>query len=134
MKRYIIEIGTGIDFHGQDATGAARKAVRDAVSHSCLCGLSEILGLKDLDEMVVDVTVAVPFPEKVDGARVLEEIPFGRKSIRAVDGGMLVPGLFLPSLGDTDDSIIVANACVEVKISQDPPGTGSRQSGSERGG
>lgn len=121
MKRYIIEIGTGIDFHGQDSTGAARKAVWDAVSHSCLCGLSEILGLKDLNEMVVDVTVAVPFPEKVDGRRVLEEIPFGRKSIRAVDGGMRVPGLFLPSLGDTDDSIIVANACVEVKINRDLP-------------
>ncbi|MHB8918624.1 MAG: Lin0512 family protein [Desulfocucumaceae bacterium] len=126
MKRYIIEIGTGIDFHGQDATSAARKAVRDAISHSCLCGLSEIFGMKDLDEMVVDVTVAVPFPEKVDGAHVLEEIPFGRKSIRAVDGGMRVPGLFLPSLGDADDSIIVANACVEVKINRDLSGTGNR--------
>lgn len=126
MKRYIIEIGTGIDFHGQDSTGAARKAVRDAVSHSCLCGLSEIFGIKNLNEMVVDVTVAVPFPEKVDGSLVLEEIPFGRKSIRAVDGGMRVPGLFLPSLGDADDSIIVANACVEVSIDPDLPGPGSR--------
>ncbi|SFR00336.1 Lin0512 family protein [Desulfoscipio geothermicus] len=116
MKRYIIEFGTGIDFHGQDPTGAARKAVRDAVSHSCLCGLSEILGIKDLNAMMVDVTIAVPNPEKVDGARVLDEIPFGRKSIKAVAGGMRAPGLFLPELGDGDDSIIVANACVEVKV------------------
>lgn len=116
MKRYIIEFGTGIDFHGQDSTGAARKAVRDAVSHSCLCGLSEIFGITDLNEMVVEVTVAVPCPEKVNGVQVLAEIPFGRKSIKVVDGGMRAPGLFLPVLGDGDDSIIVANACVEVKV------------------
>ncbi|OAT86620.1 Lin0512 family protein [Desulfotomaculum copahuensis] len=120
LKRYIIEFGSGIDFHGQDATGAARKAVKDAISHSCLCGLPEIFGMMDLNKMVVDVTVAVPLPEKVDGEQVLAEIPFGCKSIKVVDGGMQVPGLFLPALGDGDDSIIVANACVEVKIALDP--------------
>ncbi|SHJ10668.1 Lin0512 family protein [Desulfofundulus thermosubterraneus] len=116
MKRFVIEFGTGIDFHGQDDTGAARKAVRDAVSHSCLCGLTEIFGIRDLNEMVVDVTVAVPHPGKVDGARVLAEIPFGRKSIKVINGGMQVPGIYLPGLGDTDDSIIVANACIEVRV------------------
>lgn len=116
VKRYIIEFGTGIDFHGQDNTGAARKAVRDAVSHSCLCGLKEICGLTDLNGIVVEVTVAVPHPGRVSAGDVLAEIPFGKKSFKAVPGGMQAPGLFLPGLGDTDDSIIVANACVEVKV------------------
>ena len=39
MGRYIIEFGMGTDFHGQDVTKAACKAVKDAVSRSCLCGL-----------------------------------------------------------------------------------------------
>ena len=35
-KRFIVEIGTGIDIHGEDATKAACRAVKDAVSRSCL--------------------------------------------------------------------------------------------------
>ena len=42
-KKYIVEIGMGADLHGQDVTKAGRKAVKDAISHSCLCGLQEIL-------------------------------------------------------------------------------------------
>ena len=45
MKKFIVEFGMGTDFHGQDVTKAARKAVRDAVSRSCLCGLEDVLGL-----------------------------------------------------------------------------------------
>ncbi|AEF93650.1 Conserved hypothetical protein CHP02058 [Desulfotomaculum nigrificans CO-1-SRB] len=116
MKRFVIEFGTGIDFHGQNFTGAAQKAVKDAISHSCLCGLTEIVGLKDLNDMIVEVTVAVPEPEKVNQGKVLEVIPFGRKTIKVINGGMQVSGLFIPALGDSDDSIVVANACVEVKV------------------
>ncbi|SFG78484.1 conserved hypothetical protein [Desulfotomaculum arcticum] len=119
IKRYIIEFGTGIDFHGQDVTGAACKAVKDAISHACLCGIPEILGITDLNQMVVDVTVAVPCPEKLDSQQVLETIPFGSKSCRTIAGGMQAPGLLLPELGDGDDSIIVAIACVEVKLDLD---------------
>ena len=39
MKKYIVELGLGSDFHGQDVTKAAKKAAKDAISHSCLCGL-----------------------------------------------------------------------------------------------
>ena len=49
MGRYIIEFGMGTDFHGQDVSKAAAKAVKDAVSRSCLCGLSEVLRLEDLN-------------------------------------------------------------------------------------
>ena len=39
MDRFIIEIGMGIDFHGQDVTKAAVKAARMPSSKSCLIGL-----------------------------------------------------------------------------------------------
>jgi hypothetical protein len=46
MKRFVIEFGYGIDLHGQDVNNAAAKAVKDAISHSCLSGLVEICGIK----------------------------------------------------------------------------------------
>ena len=52
MKKFIVEFGMGTDFHGQDVTKAARKAVRDAVSRSCLCGLEDVLGLTDFTRQV----------------------------------------------------------------------------------
>ena len=39
LQRYIVELGTGADLHGADMTKAARRAVKDAISRSCLCGL-----------------------------------------------------------------------------------------------
>ena len=36
MKRFIVELGMGTDLHGGDVTKAAKRAVRDAVSKSCL--------------------------------------------------------------------------------------------------
>ena len=31
-KRFIVEIGTGVDLHGEDVTKAACRAVKDAIS------------------------------------------------------------------------------------------------------
>ena len=61
-KRFIVEIGTGIDLHGENATKAACRAVRDAVSRSCLCGIVEVLGIQDLNALDVEIVVAVPRP------------------------------------------------------------------------
>ena len=60
--------------------------------------------------------MAVPNPKKINSQQVLEPIPFGSKFCKAINGGMQVTDLFLPELGDCDDSIIVAIACVEVKL------------------
>lgn len=116
MKRFILELGTGIDLHGQDATKAAMRAVKDAISRSCLCGLVEILELDDLNRMFVEVTVAVPTPEQVDPEAVLSVIPFGRKELEVVSGGMRAPGLYQPELGDRTSDVIVANAAVTVWV------------------
>jgi len=117
IKRYIIEFGLGIDFHGQDVNRAAEKAVADAISKSCLCGLKEILEIQDMNQGVhVNVTIAASNPSKIDADRIKKCLPVGKKSVKAVKGGLKVPGLYLPHFGDMDDSIEVAVACVEVGI------------------
>ena len=74
LQPAILEIGTGIDLHGQDYTEAARRAVWDAVHHSSLMFLS-LLGPDTSKEMIVDVTVAVPAPDEVDPEPVLAVLP-----------------------------------------------------------
>ncbi len=115
-KRFIVESGSGADLHGMDATKAACRAVRDAIHHSCLCGLVEILGRNSFEGVVVDVLVACPFPEQVDSAAVLAELPVGQCSIRTEKGGMLAEGLCVESFGKDCSSILIANAAITVFV------------------
>ncbi len=116
LRRFIIEVGMGVDQHGQDDTRAAEKAVQDAIHRSCLCGLREVAGLKDSNEMVVEVLIGCPHPESVDRERVLKVLPLGQKRIEVRKGGLLGKTLFLPALGDKNDELIVANAIVTVYV------------------
>lgn len=119
-KRFVIELGMGADLHGQDVTQAARRAVRNAISNSCLCGLSEILDMKDpSEEMIIDVLITCPAPDTVDKDAVLAELPFGRKTIEVKEGGMTSPGLYIPQLGDDSPDIVVANASITVSVNID---------------
>ncbi|WP_227020078.1 Lin0512 family protein [Sinanaerobacter chloroacetimidivorans] len=112
-----MEFGLGMDFHGQDVNKAAQKAVNDAISKSCLCGLEEVLHIRDFDEKVrVEVTVAVSDPDQIQKESVKRCLPVGTVNVKAVQGGFRVPGLYLPGFGDKDDSIEVAVACIEVWI------------------
>jgi len=111
-KRFIVEIGMGTDLHGQDVTKASCRAVQDAISRSCLCGLQEILALPRLDDMVVEVKIATPLPDQVDHEAVLSEIPFGHKNIQVVEGGLSVPTLFDEQQGDINENTVVALAAV----------------------
>lgn len=119
MKKFIVEFGMGTDFHGQDVTGAAKKAVKDAISRSCLCGLEDVLGLTDFKSQVrIVATVAVSRPEEVDCAAVAEALPVGTAEVRAVKGGLTVDGLCIEAFGDRDCSIEAALAAVEVFITE----------------
>jgi uncharacterized protein (TIGR02058 family) len=115
-KRFIVEIGTGIDIHGENVTKAACRAVKDAVSRSCLCGLLEILHLQNLEDVEVDIQVATPNPGQVDLEIVKAEVPIGRKTARAVEGGMVAQGLCVPQFAPQCDRIVVANAAVTVFV------------------
>jgi uncharacterized protein (TIGR02058 family) len=115
-KRFIVEIGTGADLHGEDVTKAACRAVKDAISRSCLCGLVEIMGIADLTAIKVDIMVAVPRPDEVDLEQVKAQAPIGEKTACAVAGGMVVTGLCVPNFAPDCDQIVMANAAVTVSI------------------
>ncbi len=115
-KRFVVEIGTGIDLHGEDATKAACRAVRDAVSRSCLCGIVEIMGIQDLNSLDVEIVVAVPRPQNVDLEQVKAQVPIGRKTALAVEGGMTVKGLCVARFAADCDQVLVANAAITVFV------------------
>ena len=116
MKRFIIEIGTGIDQHGQDYTNSACKAVKDAIARSCLVGLVEVLKVTDWEAIMIEVTVASPSPEKVDTDAVAECLPFGKKNIKIVKGGMSLKGIEQEEFGDTSNRLVVSNAGIVVWV------------------
>ena len=64
LKRMVLEIGMGTDIRGADYTKAAVRALRDALWHNSL-SVADALG-RDVDAMVVDVTIGVPRPDRVD--------------------------------------------------------------------
>nr|WP_228049212.1 Lin0512 family protein [Nodularia sp. LEGE 04288] len=112
----IIEMGMGIDQHGQEPTVAAARAVRNAIAHNALPGVWEVAGLNDPNEMIVEVQVAVPYPEQVREEEVLAVLPFGRKTLTVESGGMVVQGKAIASLNDKNDEMLIAVASVTVLI------------------
>ncbi|MBW2144881.1 MAG: Lin0512 family protein [Deltaproteobacteria bacterium] len=115
-KRFIVELGTGIDLHGEDVTEAAVRAVKDAVSKSCLCGLMEILEIKDINQIEVDVLVAAPKPDEVDVGKVKEAVPIGGNDVTVVEGGMTTDGLCVDMFAPDCDKIVVVNVSLTVFI------------------
>ena len=115
-KRLIIEMGMGIDQHGQDPTVAAARAVRNAITHNALPGVWEVAGLDDPNDMIVEVQVGVPNPELVRADEVLSMLPFGHKTLTLESGGMIVQGRAIPQLNDKNDDMIIAVAAVTVSI------------------
>jgi len=115
-KRLIIEMGMGIDQHGQEPTVAAARAVRNAIAHNALPGVWEVAGLEDPNQMIVEVKVAVPYPEQVRAAEVLAVLPFGQKTLAVESGGMIVQGKAIPDLNDKNDEMLIAVAAVTVWV------------------
>lgn len=118
-KRLIIEMGMGVDQHGQEPTVAAARAVRNAIAHNALPGVWEVAGLDHPNEMLVEVQVAVPFPDQVRQEEVLAVLPFGQKTLVLTEGGMVVAGRAIADLDDKNDDMYVAIAAVTVSIPSD---------------
>jgi uncharacterized protein (TIGR02058 family) len=118
-RRYLVEAGTGIDLHGEDATKAAQRAVKDAISHSSMVGLSQLFKIKSFSEiedaLMVDVTAAAPDPEKVDGEAVLSTLPEGKRRINVVKGGLKFPSDSTKDEAKTH-SIVMVNAIIVVLV------------------
>lgn len=118
-RKYVIEFGMGIDFHGQDVTKAAVKAAKDAISRSCLIGLNDVCGFTqdDIDENVfIEVVMGVSRPNEVIVEEVAKCFPVGKVTVKCVYGGLKTDGLYFTRFGDKDDSVEVAVASVKVEI------------------
>lgn len=115
-KRFAIELGYAADLHGEDMTKAAIRAVRDAVSRICLCGIVEICGRDRFQGVFVHAEVAVPIPEEVDREAVLAAIPIGKTSLNVTKGGMSVPGIEVPCFAPGVSNIVIACAALTVSI------------------
>ncbi|HEX6011694.1 MAG TPA: Lin0512 family protein [Geminicoccaceae bacterium] len=106
-----IELGMGVDLHGQDATKAAVRAVRDAIGRNYLPGVRRMLEGSS-GRMLVHVRLGVPpevGPPDIEAVRAA--LPYGEVSVEVTAGGMLVPdGL------DGGGRICVVNAAVEVAV------------------
>ena len=72
-KRCLLELGSGVDLHGKDATKAARRAVFDALRHSSVA-FPRVFGYNAY-QMQVEVNIAVPYHDSVRPGEVLAALP-----------------------------------------------------------
>ncbi len=118
MRTFVVELGTGVDLHGQDATKAAVRAVRNAFQHVSLPGLRQVAGVTDMSTVVVDVVIGVP-PEAgaVDAEQIKAQFPIGTVHVTVQPGGLMPVGEAMrPEFGDTIDAIVMANAAIFVRV------------------
>ena len=118
-RRYLLENGTGVDLHGKDETKAAQRAVKDAISHSSMIGLGSLFKIGSFEELedalMVDVTIAAPNPETVDGEAVLSVLPEGKRRINIIKGGMMWPPESLEPAAKSHE-VVMVNAIIVVLI------------------
>ena len=117
MQRVMfIEIGHGIDLHGQDVSATCVRACRNAITHNSMPGIRSVLPDQDINRMQVEVTLGVPLGrEEVDLAAVRRAFPYGQVSVRVVPGGLVASsGVFLADQGDVSDDMLIVDAVVAV--------------------
>ena len=106
LKRYLTEMGMGVDVHGGDYTKAAKRAVSDAIRHSSINFFPHIEYTKE--DMQLQVKIAAQKPELIDKDAVASEFPYGTVAIEPEFGGLDV----LAENGE--DLMVIVNAVVLV--------------------
>ena len=109
----IIETGLGVDLTGDDATKAAVRAVDDTIRRVLFPRMRDVLPGGDRANMRVDATIAVPGADRVDLEIVRGRFPYGKVSVRAVEGGHRQPNGLIDENGD-EGVILVAVAVISV--------------------
>lgn len=104
--RIILQTGSGYDPHGEDYTGAACRAVQDALQHSSIL-LLRSLNI-DQRQLRIKVTIGVQAPESIDADAVVTELPADCREVTIAKGGLNVHD---PVLGTTQ---IAATAAIEI--------------------
>lgn len=113
-----VECGTGMDTHGQDATKAAMRAVKQAIGFNSIPGVRTVVP-GGPTKMRVHVRLGVPekYMDGLDEAAVLAVLPYGVKTIEVVPGGLITRnGIPLEEVGDKDgcEDMIMVCAAIEV--------------------
>ncbi|KAK4531901.1 hypothetical protein CCYA_CCYA10G2758 [Cyanidiococcus yangmingshanensis] len=117
---FAIEIGLGVDLHGQDAQRAAERACQDAMQRNSYPGLRKFLPFPgDLQTMKVHVLLGVPpeFHDRIRAADIKRLFPYGQVVVQVVSGGLAASaGIHLQEHGDRpgDDRMVIVNAIITV--------------------
>lgn len=111
-----VQVGTGIDIHGQNITKASVRAVEDATLFNSMPGIERYLPEQNLDNLKVNVRLAVPVDrDKVDEEQIRKAIPYGDVTVEVTEGGMASSsGIILEEKDDRTDLMYIVNAAVEV--------------------
>jgi len=107
-KRLLTEFGMGTSLRRQDYTGAAKRAVQDALWHNSI-NLAELFG-REKAEMLIDLEIGVQQPEAVNAEAVIAAFPYGQISVQVVKGGLDVPR------GDGGKPTVIANVAISVSF------------------
>ena len=74
MSRVLfVQLGMGIDQHGQDATKAAVRAVRNAIERNSIPCITAVVPGGSYDAVKVHVKLGVPFPDKRIDAEAIQK-------------------------------------------------------------
>lgn len=106
-KCLLTEFGMGSSLRRQDYTGAAKRALSDALWHNSI-NLAELFG-KDKADMMIDVEVGVQHPDQIDPQPLIDVFPYGQISIRPVFGGLDIPR-------PDGNLTVIANVAISVSL------------------
>ncbi|KAK9817367.1 hypothetical protein WJX74_005870 [Apatococcus lobatus] len=99
-KVLAVQVGSGLDQHGQDPTTAAIKAVQDAIGSTTLPGILHFVP-DGLDGVKVKAKIGVPGPDQVNIEAVKSSFPYGDVEVKVVPGGLRWhSGVIMPEMGD----------------------------------
>ena len=84
--RVLHEFGMGSSLRRTDYTGAAMRALKDALWHNSI-NLAELFG-KDKTDMRITVDVGVQQPDRVDVEVLKAVFPYGNVTVNVSEGGL----------------------------------------------
>lgn len=109
--RVLVEFGMGSSLRRGDYTGAAERAIRDALWHNSI-NMAELFGFPK-EAMLIDVEVGVQDPEQIDTDRLSAIFPYGLVTIHPKFGGLDVPKA-------DGGKTVIANVALTVSFDMEP--------------
>ena len=115
-SRYLIEWGCGATFTREDPELAAERAIINAMSHVCPLDYESLGEINVERDLMVDVLIGVPEPERVTTSKLASLIPYNcKKNIRVVRGGLIGKGVIDKTTGRTVN-VVVAVAFITIYV------------------